>query len=96
VNQAAWPLVTLKENRTAQDPHVIDRANETFELRKNSPAFKLGFKPIPLKSSPTNSTTSARKASRLLERLTWSNVHRDHIEIGRDVSEGGRRLAAVG
>jgi hypothetical protein len=31
-----------------KDPGFVDYANQNFNLKKNSPAFKLGFKPIPI------------------------------------------------
>lgn len=48
IEKGAKPLVTLKDNLVDQDPRFVDRAGGNFQLRKDSPAIKLGFKPIPL------------------------------------------------
>lgn len=37
--------VTIEDNLTDQDPLFADR--KTFQLKENSPAYELGFKPIP-------------------------------------------------
>jgi hypothetical protein len=40
--------VLLKDNLVGQDPGFVDAANRDYRLKENSPALKLGFKPIPI------------------------------------------------
>jgi hypothetical protein len=40
--------VTFVDNLTDQDPLFVDRAHLNFRLKPESPAFKLGFQPIPV------------------------------------------------
>jgi len=47
IHKAAEPYVTMKDNLIAQDPHFVDAAGGDFRLRDDSPAFALGFQPIP-------------------------------------------------
>lgn len=41
-------VVTVKDNLVDQDPHFVSREGRDFRLRDDSPAFKLGFRPIPI------------------------------------------------
>ena len=41
-------LVMFENNLVDEDPGFIDPANENFQLRDDSPAYKLGFKRIPI------------------------------------------------
>lgn len=40
--------VTFEGNLVDEDPGFIDRENENFQLKDDSPAYKLGFKRIPI------------------------------------------------
>lgn len=40
-------MVTLKDNLTDQDPHFVDPEHGNFQLKDDSPAFRLGFERIP-------------------------------------------------
>jgi hypothetical protein len=44
----AKPLVTFRDNLLDQDPRFVDAAHQNFQLRDDSPAYKLGFERIPL------------------------------------------------
>lgn len=48
VEAKARPGVTFTDNLTGQDPHFVDAATQNFQLREDSPAWKLGFRRIPL------------------------------------------------
>ncbi len=47
VEDKASPGVTFKDNLLDQDPLFVYAKNHNYNLRLNSPAWKLGFKPIP-------------------------------------------------
>ncbi|MBN2312855.1 MAG: right-handed parallel beta-helix repeat-containing protein [Sedimentisphaerales bacterium] len=47
VYKQARPYVTFEDNFVDKDPHFRGTPPETFELREDSPAYKIGFKPIP-------------------------------------------------
>ena len=38
----------VEDNLVGKDPHFVNRENQDFRLKPTSPAFELGFKPIPL------------------------------------------------
>ena len=40
--------VTVKDNLVDEDPHFVKTPPESFQLQEDSPAYKLGFKPIPI------------------------------------------------
>ncbi len=40
--------VHFEDNLVDEDPHFVDLENQDFRLRSHSPAFDLGFKPIPV------------------------------------------------
>lgn len=41
-------LIEMSDNLVAADPGFVDRAKENFQLRDDSPAYKMGFQRIPL------------------------------------------------
>ncbi len=41
-------LVTIEDNLTQEDPCFLDEEAQNFQLRDDSPAYKLGFKRIPI------------------------------------------------
>jgi hypothetical protein len=47
VEARARPGVTFTDNLTGLDPHFVDAANQKFQLRDDSPAWKIGFQRIP-------------------------------------------------
>ncbi|HOD50025.1 MAG TPA: right-handed parallel beta-helix repeat-containing protein [Candidatus Hydrogenedentes bacterium] len=44
----AEKYVTLENNLIQEDPHFMDADNKDFRLKEDSPAFALGFEPIPI------------------------------------------------
>ncbi|HPA19040.1 MAG TPA: right-handed parallel beta-helix repeat-containing protein [Verrucomicrobiae bacterium] len=48
IDKKAQPFVTLENNLLDGDPKFVDREKLDFRLRDDSPAFKLGFRPIPI------------------------------------------------
>jgi len=48
IEARARPGVTFTDNLTDRDPHFVDAANLNFQLRDDSPAWKLGFQRIPI------------------------------------------------
>ena len=44
----ARPGVTFTDNLVGQEPHFVDAAHQNFQLRDDSPAWKLGFQRIPI------------------------------------------------
>lgn len=47
IHLKARMYVTLKDNLINVDPHFTDKPPKNFQLRDDSPAYNLGFKPIP-------------------------------------------------
>jgi len=48
IDGIAKRYVTLEDNLFDEDPHFADRENLNFQLRDDSPAYKMGFKRIPI------------------------------------------------
>ena len=69
IERAAIPYAVMKDNFTEGDPHLVDIAKGDFRLRKDSPAFKLGFKPIPIEKIGLYRDS---------KRATWPVVHPVH------------------
>ena len=44
----AEKYVTIENNLIQEDPHFVDAENKDFRLKDDSPAFALGFQPIPI------------------------------------------------
>jgi hypothetical protein len=41
-------MVEIRDNLAGEDPLFIDESKMDFRLKPESPAWKLGFKPIPV------------------------------------------------
>lgn len=52
IEKKAVPFIDLRDNFIG-DPLFVDAANRDFRLRDNSPAWKIGFKPIPFEKIGT-------------------------------------------
>ena len=48
IEDLARPLLKFEDNLLNEDPHFVDVSKQDFRLKEDSPAFKLGFKPIPI------------------------------------------------
>jgi hypothetical protein len=48
IEERARPLTVFEDNLLDQDPRFVDAARLNFQLRDDSPAYKLGFKRIPI------------------------------------------------
>lgn len=66
IERSASPYVTLTDNFTEGDPQLTDAPNGKFAPRKDSPVWKLGFKPIPLEKIGLYAGK---------ERASWPVVH---------------------
>jgi hypothetical protein len=42
------PLVTMRDNLINEDPRFVDADNQDYQLRDDSPAYRFGFKRIPI------------------------------------------------
>jgi len=66
IEKLAEPLVRFEDNLVNDDPRFVDAAHLNFQLRKDSPAWKLGFKPIPVQSMGVHKSD---------ERASWPVVN---------------------
>ncbi len=48
VQAKARPYVTFEDNLVDEDPHFVDAEHLNFQLKDDSPAYKLGFKRLPI------------------------------------------------
>jgi len=48
INSQAKPYVTLEDNFVDEDPHFVDYETGNFQLRDDSPAYRIGFQRIPI------------------------------------------------
>lgn len=48
IDRKAAPFVTLKDNLLGVDPLLVNADKKNFQLRDDSPAFKMGFERIPV------------------------------------------------
>jgi len=49
IHKNARPYLRVENNMLDQDPLLVDAENMDFRLKRNSPAWRIGFKPIPFK-----------------------------------------------
>ncbi|MEF8983632.1 MAG: right-handed parallel beta-helix repeat-containing protein [Bacteroidales bacterium] len=50
INEKARQYLLFKDNLVNKDPHFVGKPPENFQLDDDSPAYELGFEPIPLES----------------------------------------------
>ncbi|MEW6238187.1 MAG: FG-GAP-like repeat-containing protein [Candidatus Omnitrophota bacterium] len=48
IEKKALPFLTIEDNLINEDPHFVNAENLDFRLQYDSPAYKLGFKTIPM------------------------------------------------
>ena len=64
VESKAMPLIKFENNLADRDPHFVDAANSDFRLRADSPAYKMGFKKIPIEKIGLYKDTIRRNAGK--------------------------------
>ena len=82
----AKPLVTFTDNLLDEDPLFVDPENLDFRLRKDSPAWKLGFHPIPFDKIGVYKDAS---------RASWPVVSEVRPMVKRPVAPAHSRKKAV-
>jgi len=48
IEPVARPMLTFQDNLLDQDPLFVDAANGNYQLREDSPAYRLGFQRLPI------------------------------------------------
>jgi hypothetical protein len=70
IEERARPLITFQENLLDQDPRFVGAARMNFQLRDDSPAYKLGFQRIPIEQiGPEGSGSDRRDAKKAKRRI---------------------------
>ena len=82
----AEPLVTFTDNLLDEDPLFVDRENLDFRLRPESPAWKLGFKRIPIEKIGVYKDPA---------RASWPVVSEVRPMVARPVTPAEARKNAV-
>jgi hypothetical protein len=62
IEKVAQPLVMLEDNLVDVDPLFVEPEHQDFRLRDDSPAFKFGFKRIPVEKIGPRRTWRGRDA----------------------------------
>ena len=74
LGREAEPYPVFEDNLIDVDPNLVDEAGGDFRLRDDSPAFEIGFEPLPLDEiGPMNDGT----------RASWPIVHEVRPSIGK-------------
>jgi hypothetical protein len=47
IESKARPFLTIRDNLLQDDPHFVNARDQDFRLQDDSPAFQLGFQPLP-------------------------------------------------
>ncbi|WP_028580036.1 right-handed parallel beta-helix repeat-containing protein [Desulfogranum japonicum] len=50
IHKSVWDLVSIENNLIDEDPKFVDEKSGDFQLRNDSPAWKIGFKAIPFET----------------------------------------------
>ena len=91
----ARPFLTFQGNLLGEDPHFVDAEKHNFQLREDSPAYKMGFQRIPIEkiglyASEERASWPVRHAVRPApERLSATGQ-----KVGASVCKAGRLAAA--
>ncbi|MBI5092878.1 MAG: right-handed parallel beta-helix repeat-containing protein [Candidatus Hydrogenedentes bacterium] len=94
IEQAARPLLTFESNLLDQDPLFVDAEKHDYHLKKESPAFKLKFKEIPIdqvgiRTPPAQSKAAQNERERIIgapelsatqQVSAWLNLARKSLE----------------
>lgn len=83
-------MVLFKDNLVTEDLKFVDPKRGDFQLPENSPAFQIGFKPIPMeKIGPQK---DAHRSSTSKRQLVWSELK---IEQAPSVKDGVQQPARI-
>lgn len=88
IEKKARPYLIFESNLLGQDPGFVNAAGGDYRLRSDSPAFKLGFKPIPMeriglfnggfKSDPEVRATLERAGAAPVSLAREARLHKDY------------------